>query len=61
MSEPKTSPRMLLKMTGIGKDFGRTTVLKDVQLELRCGEVHILAGENGAPMPVGDDVCEQNL
>ena len=48
MSEPKTSPRMLLKMTGIGKDFGRTTVLKDVQLELRCGEVHILAGENGA-------------
>jgi len=35
-------------MTGICKDFGRTTVLKDVQLEVRSGEVHVLAGENGA-------------
>jgi ribose transport system ATP-binding protein len=47
-SESQPSPASLLRMTGISKDFGRTTVLKDVQLELQSGEVHILAGENGA-------------
>ncbi len=35
-------------MTGIGKRFGPVTVLSGVDLEIRPGEVLILAGENGA-------------
>jgi ABC-type sugar transport system ATPase subunit len=35
-------------MTGIGKRFGRLTVLQDVSFSVRGGEVHVLAGENGA-------------
>ena len=38
----------LARMTGITKRFGRVPVLRDVQLEVRSGEVHVLAGENGA-------------
>jgi len=38
----------LLRMTGIGKQFGGVKVLHDVQFEVRAGEVHVLAGENGA-------------
>lgn len=38
----------LLRMTGIGKQFGGVKVLQDVQFEVRAGEVHVLAGENGA-------------
>ncbi len=37
-----------LRMTDICKSFGSVEVLKDVQFDLRSGEVHILAGENGA-------------
>jgi ABC-type sugar transport system ATPase subunit len=46
MSRPPAAP--LLRMTGIGKRFGAVRVLKDVQFEVRSGEVHVLAGENGA-------------
>src|ERR1700735_4215611 len=35
-------------MVGISKSFGDVTVLNDVNLELRAGEVHALLGENGA-------------
>jgi ABC-type sugar transport system ATPase subunit len=35
-------------MRGIGKRFSGVPVLKDVDFDLRRGEVHILAGENGA-------------
>ena len=35
-------------MENITKRFGRLAVLKDVQFEVRAGEVHVLAGENGA-------------
>lgn len=35
-------------MQGIGKRFGPVTVLADVDLEVRAGEVLVLAGENGA-------------
>ncbi len=35
-------------MSGITKRFGNVSVLKDVQFEVRSGEVHVLAGENGA-------------
>ena len=35
-------------MTGITKRFGANVVLRDVDLEIRAGEVLVLAGENGA-------------
>lgn len=35
-------------MRRIGKTFSGTRVLRDVDFELRAGEVHVLAGENGA-------------
>ncbi len=38
----------LVRMAGIGKRFGSVTVLRDVSLDIRAGEVLILAGENGA-------------
>jgi ribose transport system ATP-binding protein len=38
----------LVRMRGIGKRFGRVTVLEGVDFTIRGGEVHILAGENGA-------------
>ena len=37
-----------VKMTGIGKAFGPTKVLDDVNLEVRPGEIHALLGGNGA-------------
>ncbi|MEW6357861.1 MAG: sugar ABC transporter ATP-binding protein [Planctomycetota bacterium] len=37
-----------LQMRGIGKSFARTPVLKDVDLDVRPGEVHAVVGENGA-------------
>jgi ribose transport system ATP-binding protein len=39
---------MLLQLEKIGKSFSGVPVLRDVDLELREGEVHVLAGENGA-------------
>ena len=38
----------LLKMAGIGKEFSGVRVLDGVDFELAGGEVHVLAGENGA-------------
>ena len=35
-------------MLGIGKKFAGVAVLKNVEFEVRGGEVHVLAGENGA-------------
>src|ERR1035441_7056883 len=46
-SEP-TMPPPLLRMSGIGKQFGGIKVLESVLFEVRAGEVHVLAGENGA-------------
>ncbi|MEU3270993.1 sugar ABC transporter ATP-binding protein [Saccharomonospora sp. NPDC006951] len=37
-----------VRMLGIGKQFLGNPVLRDVDLELRAGEVHALVGENGA-------------
>jgi len=39
---------MLLSLEKIGKSFSGVPVLRDVDAELREGEVHVLAGENGA-------------
>src|SRR5690606_31825341 len=38
----------VVRMRGVGKSFDGTTVLSDVDLDLRAGEVHGLMGENGA-------------
>ena len=43
-----SSHEVILKCEGISKAFGGTQALKDVQLEVRKGEVHALLGENGA-------------
>jgi ABC-type sugar transport system ATPase subunit len=38
----------LLELAGIGKNYGRVTVLDGVSLQVRSGEVHAIVGENGA-------------
>jgi simple sugar transport system ATP-binding protein len=38
----------MLNAQGIAKRFGAVTVLEDVHLHLRAGEVHALMGQNGA-------------
>lgn len=38
----------ILTCSGIGKAFGGTQALKNVQLNIKKGEVHALLGENGA-------------
>lgn len=38
----------LFSMQNINKSFGKVKVLKDVQLEVKKGEIHALVGENGA-------------
>ena len=40
--------QVLLKMDNISKSFNGVQALKDVQLEVLAGEVHVLIGENGA-------------
>lgn len=37
-----------VQMTGISKSFGPVSVLKDVNLNIKHGEIHALMGENGA-------------
>ena len=39
---------IILKMTNINKTFSGVCALKNVDFELRSGEVHALMGENGA-------------
>jgi ribose transport system ATP-binding protein len=38
----------VVSLRGIWKSFGGLSVLKDVSIELRRGEIHVLLGENGA-------------
>jgi len=43
------SPREhLLSMAGISKSFSGVRVLREVDFDVRAGEVHVVAGENGA-------------
>ena len=37
----------ILQLAGVSKNFGGVRALQDVNFELRRGEVHCLAGENG--------------
>ncbi|WFO17665.1 ATP-binding cassette domain-containing protein [Cellulophaga baltica 4] len=37
-----------LEMTGISKSFGQVSVLGNVNLKVKHGEIHALLGENGA-------------
>ncbi len=39
---------MLLQLTGIQKRFGGVAALRNANLEVNAGEVHLLMGENGA-------------
>ena len=39
---------VLLRLQGIGKQFGAVTALDDIEMEVRAGEVVALVGDNGA-------------
>lgn len=41
-------PTPLIALSGLGKSYGPIKVLRDVDLEIRAGEVHAIIGENGA-------------
>lgn len=42
------TPEYRLEMSGISKSFGVVSVLKNVNLKVKPGEIHALIGENGA-------------
>jgi ribose transport system ATP-binding protein len=46
--EQNEAPSLALQMRGISKRFGPTLVLRNVDFDLRAGEIHALMGENGA-------------
>ena len=39
--------KIFLRLENIKKTFGGVQALKNVELEIRAGEIHCLAGENG--------------
>jgi ABC-type sugar transport system ATPase subunit len=45
---PGNAPPALVSMRGIVKRFGTNVVLRNVDFDVRAGEVHALLGENGA-------------
>ena len=42
------SNEIVLSVKGVNKSFSGVQVLKDINLDIRKGEVHVLVGENGA-------------
>ena len=48
MTAPPLSLTPLLEMRGIGKEYRGVAALKDIDFDLRRGEVHAILGENGA-------------
>ncbi len=47
-TEHLTPDSCVLRVEGVSKHFGGVQALRDVQLDVRRGEVHALMGENGA-------------
>ncbi|KQY11542.1 sugar ABC transporter ATP-binding protein [Rhizobium sp. Root482] len=47
-AEAVVPPAIALQTTELGKTYGPITVLTDVTLDVRAGEVHAIIGENGA-------------
>lgn len=45
---PAHDPDVLLKAVSVSKSYGGVTVLDQVDVEFRSGEVHALLCENGA-------------
>lgn len=52
---PADRGSVVMRLEGIGKDYGSSTVLDGVTLDLRAGEVLALTGENGA----GKSTCSK--
>lgn len=48
MPDARAMGKPAVRMRSIVKSFGAVDVLKNVDMEIRAGEVHALAGENGA-------------
>jgi simple sugar transport system ATP-binding protein/ribose transport system ATP-binding protein len=46
--QPADAPHLLVELRGVGKSFGGTQVLRDIDLVIRPGSIHGLVGENGA-------------
>lgn len=40
--------RFIVEVKGVGKEFNDVWVLKDIDFDLKAGEIHSLVGENGA-------------
>jgi ribose transport system ATP-binding protein len=45
---PATTRKTALEIGGLSKTFGATAALRDVDLSVRCGEIHALLGHNGS-------------
>ena len=48
MTASRQDATPLLEMIGVGKDYRGVSALKDINFDLRRGEVHAIVGENGA-------------